>query len=122
LNEPHPLEKYIDKTKVKNGILVMDYEPSIYARLELPCATRYTNFSLAYFKLEAFRELTEKGLISRTESLVDTYRGFRDQLPEYIIDPNNLFPVLRSKMPILFAQYNARLVTVYDKSYKIYYR
>jgi 4-amino-4-deoxy-L-arabinose transferase-like glycosyltransferase len=122
LNEPHPLENYIDKAKVKNGILVLDYEPSIYARLALPCATRYTNFSLAYFKLEVFRDLTGKGLISHTESLVDTYRGFRDELPEYIIDPNNLFPVLREKMPILFAQYDARLVTVYDRSYKIYYR
>jgi 4-amino-4-deoxy-L-arabinose transferase-like glycosyltransferase len=47
LNEPHPLEKYIDRSKVKNGILVMDYEPSIYTSLRLPCATRYTNFSLA---------------------------------------------------------------------------
>jgi hypothetical protein len=122
LNEPHPLEKYIDKDKVKNGILVMDYEPSIYARLGLPCATRYTNFSLAYYKLEAFRSLTNKGLISRTESLVDTYRGFRDELPEYIIDPQNLFPTLREKIPILFGQYDARLVTVGDKSYKIYYR
>lgn len=122
LNEPHPLEKYIDKDKVKNGILVMEYEPSIYASLGLPCATRYTNFSLAYFKLEAFRELSQESLISRTETLVETYRGFRDELPEYIIDPRNLFPVLRSKMPILFGQYEARLVTVGKQSYKIYYR
>jgi 4-amino-4-deoxy-L-arabinose transferase-like glycosyltransferase len=122
LNEPHPLEQFIDKSKVKNGILVMDYEPSIYARLGLPCATRYTNFSLAYYKLEAFRARSGKGLISRTETLAETYRAFRDQLPEYIIDPLNLFPDLRDKMPIVFAQYNARLVTVGSRSYRIYYR
>lgn len=122
LNESHPLEKYIDKSKVQNGILVMDYEPEIYARLGLPCATRYTNFSIAYFKLAAFRKLTDKKLISHTESLVDTYRAFQDEMPEYIIDPRDLFPTLREQIPILFSQYDARLVTVGDQSYKIYYR
>jgi hypothetical protein len=122
LNEPHPLEKYIDKEKVQNGILVMDYEPAIYARLGLPCATRYTNFSIAYSKLIAFREHSGKGIVSHTESLVDTYRAFQDELPEYIIDPMDLFPLLRKQIPILFAQYEARLVTVGDQSYKIYYR
>lgn len=122
LNDPHPLEKYIDKSKVENGILVMEYEPEIYARLGLPCATRYTNFSLAYFKLEAFRSLTGKKLVSKTESLVDTYRAFQDELPEYIIDPRDLFPTLREQIPILFASYEARLVTVGSQSYKMYYR
>lgn len=122
LNEPHPLEKYIDKGMVKNGILVLDYAPSIYTRLGLPCATHYTNFSLAYYKLEVFRELSGKGIVSHTETLVETYRAFQDELPEYIIDPQNLFPTMRERIPILFAPYQARLVTVYDQSYKIYYQ
>ncbi|MEY3442068.1 MAG: hypothetical protein RLZZ519_349 [Bacteroidota bacterium] len=122
LTKPHPLEQYIDKSRVQNGILVMDYEPVIYARLGLPCATRYTNFSMAKYKLAAFRTLTQTGLISHTESLVETYRGFQDELPEYIIDPKDLFPMLREQIPILFAQYEARLVTVGDQSYRIYYR
>jgi hypothetical protein len=85
---------------------------------------RHTVYKLftGHFKLEAFRELTETNLISKTESLVETYRAFRDELPEYIIDPMNLFPVLREKIPILFGQYEVRLVTVGTKSYKIYYR
>jgi hypothetical protein len=122
LNEPHPLEKYIDKSKVRNGILVMAYEPTIYTRLGLPCATRYTNFSLAYFKLQAFRAKSQNHLISRTETLVDTYLAFQDELPEYIIDPQDLFPMLRDQIPILFSVYEARLVTVGDMSYKLYYR
>lgn len=122
LNESHPLEKYIDKAKVQNGILVMDYEPDIYARLELPCATRYTNFSMAYYKLQAFRERTNRGLISHTETLVETYRAFQDEMPEYIIDPRDLFPTLRDQIPILFAQYESRVVTDGNRSYKIYYR
>ena len=50
LNEPHPLENYIDREKIHHGILVMAYEPTIYTRLDLPCATKYTNFSIAQHK------------------------------------------------------------------------
>jgi hypothetical protein len=121
LNEPHPLEKYIDKESVKNGILVMDYEPEIYARLGLPCATHYTNFSLAYFKLQAFRSHSGKELYSHTEPLTETYREFRDDMPEYIIDPFDLFPLLRAQMPLLFADFEARQATLGNRSFKIYY-
>ena len=122
LNEPHPLEKYIDKSLVHNGILVMDYEPEIYARLNLPCATRYTNFSLAYFRLMAFRERSQVELYSKSEPLAETYRAFRDEMPEYIIDPHDLFPLLRSQMPILFADFEARQVTMGDRNFKLYFR
>jgi hypothetical protein len=122
LNEAHPLEKYIDKSKVHNGILVMDYEPEIYARLELPCATKYTNFSLAYFRLIAFRKRSQVSLYSESEQLADTYRAFRDDMPEYIVDPHDLFPILREQIPILFADFEARQVTVGDQNYKLYFR
>ncbi len=122
LNEPHALEKYIDKSKVHNGILVMDYEPTIYARLNLPCATHYTNFSLAYFRMIAFRERSKVTLYSNSEPLSETYRVFRDEMPEYIIDPHDLFPMLRAQIPILFADFEARQVTMGDRNFKLYYR
>lgn len=120
LNEPHPLTAYIDESKVKNGILVLDYEPVIYARLGLPCATRYTNFSIAYYKLSPFRSRTQTKLISRTETDADIYRAFRDDMPEYIIDPLDIFPLLRARMPILLGDFKARTVTDGDRSYKVY--
>lgn len=122
LNNPHPLTSYIDPETVHNGILVLDYEPSIYARLGLPCATRYTNFSIAYYKLEVFRELSKKTLFSHTETLAETYRNFEQEMPEYIIDPLNLFPLLQDKIPLLFADYHTRTVSDRGRSYRLYYR
>jgi hypothetical protein len=122
LNEPLALEAYIDRDKVHNGILVMDYEPVIYARMALPCATRYTNFSMAYYKLAPFRSLTGQSLISHTESDADIYRAFRDEMPEYIVDPLDIFPLLRSQLPLLFAGYQSRTVTDGSRNYKVYSR
>ena len=122
LNEPHPLTKYIERDKVHNGILVLAYEPTVYARLDLPCATRYTNFSIAYYKFSIFRKLTNYELISRSETEADVYRAFRDEMPEYIVDPLGLFPYMRDQLPVLFASYKTRQVTDGDRSYKIYFR
>lgn len=121
LNEAHPLEKYIDRDKVHNGILVLAYEPTVYQRLRLPCATKYTNFSIAYYKFNAFQKLTGYALISRTETDADVYREFRDQMPEYIIDPQGLFPHLRDQLPVLLSHYKTRQVIDHDRSYKMYF-
>lgn len=121
LNEPHPLTKYIEPSKVHNGILVMAYEPTVYARLNLPCATRYTNFSMAYYKLSVFRPLTGYQLISRSETQADIYREFREEMPEYIVDPMGLFPYLRDQIPVLFSQYKTRQVNDGPRSYKLYF-
>ncbi|MEM7036660.1 MAG: glycosyltransferase family 39 protein, partial [Bacteroidota bacterium] len=122
LNTEHPLAAYIDRDKVHNGILVLAYDPVIHARLDIPCATRYTNFSVAYYKLEALRDLTEVDLLSHTETLEDTYRAFREEMPEYIVDPLGIFPKMREKLPLLFQDYKARQVNVGKDSYKIYYQ
>jgi 4-amino-4-deoxy-L-arabinose transferase-like glycosyltransferase len=121
LNEVHPLEKYIDRSKVHNGILVLAYEPTVYTRLDLPCATKYTNFSVAYYKFNAFRKLTGYELISRSETDADVYREFRDQMPEYIFDPLGLFPHLRDQLPVLLSHYKTRQVIDHDRSYKMYF-
>lgn len=122
LNEEHPLARYVDKEKVKNGILVMSYEPTIYTRLDLPCATKYTNFSMAQFKLAPFKEAAGVQLISRTETLPQIYRSFAQELPEYIFDPQGLFPILQERIPILFADYQTRMVNDGRHSFRMYYR
>lgn len=122
LNEEHPLKKYIEPDRVHNGILVLAYEPTVYAHLDLPCATRYTNFSIAYYKLTAFRNLTGYELISKPETLADTYREFQDQMPEYIVDPLGLFPSLKNGIPVLFSSYKTRQISDGNRSYKLYFR
>jgi len=122
LNDPHHLEAYIDRDQVKNGILVMDYDPTVYTRLDLPCATKYTNFSLAYFKFAAYPDHRDGSLISKEESLADIYTAFQADMPDYIIDPLQLFPKLQSKIPLLLEDYEAVGVSTKNKEYRIYQR
>lgn len=122
LNEPHPLLEKIKPADVDHGILVLAYEPTFYTRLQLPCATPYTNFSVAYFKMEIMPEYGEVGLISQTESMGDIHRKFQADMPDYIIDPLNLFPRLERSIPLLFGQYQGEVVDEGKRSYKIYKR
>lgn len=121
LESPFPLETVIDKEKVKNGILVMDYQPKLYARLDLPSATRYTNFSIAYFKFDFFAHNAGRTLISRKVSDVEVFEELEQARPEYILDPLNLFPELRERMPLLLAGYKELKLPSELRNYKIYY-
>ena len=116
LNKDHILTPHIDKEKVHNGILVMDFEPEIYLRLGLPCATKYTNFSIAHYKFP-FPHNEGRKLVSSHESLPDIYEAFQADMPDYIIDRNGLFPVLQDQIPLLFAEYREESIG----KYKIYY-
>lgn len=120
LNEPHPLAAYIDRDKIHHGILVMSYEPTIYTKLDLPCATKYTNFSIANYKFEFFKDHEEANLVSRSETRSDVYLAFQEEMPDYIIDPLDLFPALRAQMPLLLKDYEAVVVDEGHRSYLMY--
>ena len=120
LNEPHMLASHIDKSKVRNGILILGFEPELYQRLDVPCATKYTNFSMAYFRLAAFDHNGNRTLVSGKESVANTYRAFSTDMPEYIVElpanvraGNELFPQLEAKMPLLFQDYDWKQVNYY---------
>lgn len=116
LNRDHILSAHIDTEKVKNGVLVMDVEPEIYLRLGVPCATKYTNFSIAHYKFP-FPHNQDRGLVSAHETLPEIYEAFEAEMPEYIIDRNGLFPHLQDQLPLLFAEYREESIG----KYKIYY-
>ena len=120
LNEPHPLEAYIDRDRIHQGILVMAYEPTLYTRLDLPCATKYTNFSVANVKFEFLPDHEEVSLISRTETRADIYAAFQKEMPDYIVDPLGYFPYLQEEIPILFKDYQAQVVDEGDRTYLLY--
>ncbi len=121
-NEPHPLNAHIDRNNIHRGILVLAYEPTIYTRLKLPCATKYTNFSIANFKFDFFPDHDLVNLISRSETCVDVYLEFEKDMPDYIVDPLHLFPILRTKIPILFRDFKGVVVDEGDRSYLVYER
>lgn len=122
LNEPPPLAQHIDPATVDNGILVLAYEPTTYTRLGLPCATKYTNFSMANFKMAIFEEHEEVKLASRTEQVRDIYLAFERDMPDYIVDPLGLFPVMQDRMPLLLGGYRGVTVDEGDRSYLLYHR
>lgn len=123
LNEEDPLKAHIDQDKIKNGVLVLDYDPKIYQSLNVPSATKFTNFSMAYYKFSIFPWSTEHKLLSHKLKAAEIYRSFEDDLPEYIIDPADmsLFPKLSEKMPLLFAGYTADTVQGWNRTYVVYY-
>ena len=122
LNELHPLEAQINTQEVRNGILVLKYEPTIYTRLDLPCATKYTNFSMANFKMEVLPDHESAGLVSKAERKSDIYQAFQSDLPEYIVDPLDLFPYLQESLPLLLKDYEGISVSDESRYYKIYRR
>jgi len=107
LSDGHPLETYIDKDKVKNGILVLDYRPKVYQKLDLPAATRYTNFSIAWYKFRFLEHNADNSLLSRGESLRNIYEEFERDRPDYIIDYFGVFPQMQAKLPLILGSYEA---------------
>ena len=122
LNDPHPLTDKIEPSEVENGILVLAYEPTIYTRLDFTCATKYTNFSIANFKMEFFEEHEEVGLISATEHTRDVYLSLKADMPDCFVDPQGLFPVMQENMPLLLKNYKGEIVDEGSRSYYIYKR
>ena len=105
LNEPDPLERHIDRARVHNGILVLDLLPEHYVRLGLPCATRYTNFSVAWYKMTCLDHNTGRDLFSSPETEAEVYRAFSEDMPDYIVDPHGVFPQMQGRIPLLLAGY-----------------
>jgi Dolichyl-phosphate-mannose-protein mannosyltransferase len=118
LHDAPAVAAVINKSKVKNGILIMDDNPELYLKLGLPCATKYTNFSLAYYKISAFPHNEGRSLFSNEETLTNVYQAFKNDMPEYIIDPYLLFPHLQNKLPLLlngFVADSSTGVTVWSR-------
>ena len=119
LSGEHSLKSVIQAENVERGILVLDYEPTIYTRLGLPCATPYSNFSTAYFKMEILPGFQEVKLISSPETQAEIYRAFESDLPEYIVDTRNLFPYFQQALPLLMADYEP-IPPAQTPGYKVY--
>lgn len=106
LQDGHPLDPYIEKERVQNGILVLDYRPKVYQKLGLPAATHYTNFSIAWYKFRFLDHNQDNRLISQAEPLRKIYEQFEKEKPEYIIDYFDVFPQMQKKLPLILGSYH----------------
>jgi len=107
LNSEGELEIFMKNRKPENGILVLDFQPEIYLQLGQKCATKYTNFSMAFYKMEVFPHHGEYGLVSRSETASDIADSFAVEMPGAIIDTRKfmLFGHLQAALPSLFRVY-----------------
>jgi hypothetical protein len=125
LNEPDPLERYIDKAKVQNGILILDLLPEHYVRLGVPCATRYTNFSVAWYKFTCLDHNQGRDLFSGMETEAQIYRAFQADMPDYVVDPHGIFGQMQGHIPMLASSYREIDLPYYkaeDDTYRLYER
>jgi hypothetical protein len=113
------LKEDIASVPIKNGILITDYLPEMYLKLNKFCASKYADFYLAYYKLDWLKvNQYRTGLISQSEDIAAVYRTFQREKPDYIIDSNGIFKEIRTKIPILLKDYKTRQVgrfQVYSK-------
>jgi len=86
-------------------ILILSYRPEWYVKLNRKCATKYTNFSIAYYKMAFFEHNQNRKLISKKETLSDVYDAFQKDPPVLFIDEFQLFPQLQRHLPTLLKNY-----------------
>lgn len=102
LNE---VEEILNISLAKNDrVLILSFHPDWYVYLHRTCATKYTNFSIAYYKMPFLQE-NSKSLVSRTETPTLFIREFLSDMPQALVDPDNHFEKLFNLFPEVFSQY-----------------
>lgn len=107
LQGENELKKHLAEKDLSRGVLVLDFQPEIYMQLNTRCATKYTNFSIAYYKMEVFPHHEDHFLISSSESEAEIHDEFQNDKPQIIIDDLRfgLFQHLKSGLPGMFEDY-----------------
>lgn len=95
-------------------ILILSYRPEWYVKLNRKCATYYTNFSIAYYKMDFFKHNQNRKLISAKEKLPQVYQALSQDMPALFIDEHNLFGQLQYYLPTLLNRYRKVPTSVAD--------
>lgn len=104
----------IQSKNISKGILITQYEPELYMKMEQHCASKYTNFSIAYFKMDWLPQNRMSGtLISKRETIPNVYRTFQKEMPDYIIDRLDIFPEIQDVIPLLLTNYERKQIGIY---------
>ena len=103
--EDNPIKEFIKAKQITSDVWIMDNDPSLYLQLGLECPNKYTDFRIAYNKMESFRAASDFHYYSKVESHGNTFSQFYNQPPKYIIDTEKKFSYLKNKYPGLFSDY-----------------
>ncbi|MCS7075664.1 MAG: hypothetical protein NZ455_03090 [Bacteroidia bacterium] len=109
------LEKIVHlHSEPEERILILAYHPEWYVKLNRKCATYYTNFSIAYYKIDFFKHNQNRTLISAKERLADVYEALEKDTPALFIDEYNLFPEIQYYLPNLLKKYRKVPTSIAD--------
>ncbi len=112
------LQRYFKGKYVKNGIWLMEHKPEVYLALNRPCATKYVDYRIVYQKFHPLPYASTHLMISKIESDAAIFEEFQKNMPDYVLDRNDLFPKIREMYPALFYGYKSEEVG----GYKIYHK
>lgn len=101
----NPVREFIKKEGITSGVWIMGDDPSVYLQMGLVCPNKYTDFRIAYNKMESFRDETDFRYYSEVESHAETFSQFYSQSPACIVDLEEKFSYLKKKYPGLFSDY-----------------
>lgn len=111
-------KRILQDTQNIKDILIIDFSPNLYLKWKKNCATKYVNFSLAFYKMNWLEHHKNKlFLISKPESLANLYKELKKQMPRYVIDYQGIFKEWKEQIPLLLMNYQYKKIGKFD----IYY-
>lgn len=110
------IARVLSQQQIQNGIWIMAYDPALYPLLGYPCANKYIDFRMAYYKIESLPGHATAQLMADTEADRDIYLQFSEEPPDVILDPQDFFPLLLKRYPRLLAPYQG----IFTERAKIY--
>ncbi|MEM6803137.1 MAG: hypothetical protein AAF696_17155 [Bacteroidota bacterium] len=116
MNRQDPIFSLKDDPLHKD-IWIMEFNPQLYIALDYPCANRYTDYRIAYYKVPSLPGGTER-IFSRKETDRDVYEQFQNNPPDIVVDKKNSFPLLQARYPQLLSKYKRRSLgkySIYEK-------
>ncbi|MEM8899214.1 MAG: hypothetical protein AAGC85_13960 [Bacteroidota bacterium] len=111
------LSRYFDGHQEDQRVWFMQYQPSLYHRLNFRSATKYTDFRIFFYKYPVWDHKEEVELLSKEENDLKVFQAFENQMPDFIIDTTGYFPQLQERYPALFNQYKEEQI----ENYHIYF-
>jgi hypothetical protein len=103
---PSGLQTMLSPERCAEGIWIMDHQPHWYLALGAPCANRYVDFRMAYYKFSMLPG--QEADMAQPEAEERIFRAFQAHPPSYVIDPYGWFPAMMQRYPSLFAGYQSR--------------
>ncbi|MDP5169144.1 MAG: hypothetical protein NWR72_02775 [Bacteroidia bacterium] len=100
----------INRLGPEQRIWVMGLAPDLYLRSNRISAVKYTDFRMAYYKLQDLPGHEGRLMFSDIIPARDIFKTFHDDPPAMVLDEKNNFPSLQRRYPGIFGDFVSRKV------------